>query len=153
MIEQGQDVYFDDFEIGQKFITESYSVEKEEVISFAKKWDPQPFHIDEAAAKASMFGGLTACSAHIFSMFCAIAPKWKLKANLQVMAGLGFDGMKMLHPIYVGDVLTCIVNVSELHASKSKKDRGVVTNFCQLINQDEKVVFEVYSKAMVRRKA
>lgn len=150
-LKKGQRVYFDDFEIGQRFKTVSFTVDKVDVVDFASRWDPQPFHIDEEAAKASLFGGLTACSAHIFSIFCRIAPQWLFHVDLQVMAGLGFDAMRIHKPVYAGDTLYCMVNVDQLKASRTKPDRGIVTNFCQLYNQHDECVFEVYSTAMVAR--
>ena len=67
---QGTPFYFDDYVVGAEHAAGSYDVTAQEIIEFARKWDPQPWHIDEAVAKASPFGGLTACSAHIFSIFC-----------------------------------------------------------------------------------
>ena len=65
---QGKPFYYDDYVVGHEHPCASYTVERDEVIEFAQKWDPQPWHIDEDQAKASFFGGLTACSAHIFSI-------------------------------------------------------------------------------------
>ena len=62
--------FLEDHTEGEVIQCGSYEVTREEIIDFATKWDPQPWHTDEAAAQASLFGGLTACSAHIFSMFC-----------------------------------------------------------------------------------
>ena len=141
--------YFEDFCLGQTFDTESFTLEKQAMIDFAQQWDPQPFHIDEQAARQSIFGQITACSAHIFSIYCAIAPKWKQPVQLQVLAGLGFDGLKMHLPVYAGDTLTCLIKVEQLRRSQSKPDRGIVTHFCQLMNQRQECVFEIYATALV----
>ena len=101
----GEPFYFEDFEVGQKHPSHCYTVSKEEIIQFAKRWDPQPFHVDEAAAKASLFGGLTACSAHVFSIFCHMSQNWESGRVQQALASFGFDEMRMHKPVYAGDTL------------------------------------------------
>lgn len=147
----GQLFYFDDYVVGDVQRGMSYTVEKKEVIDFASKWDPQPWHVDEAAAKASMFGGLTACSAHIFSIFCITSQKWESGVVQQAIASLGFDEIRTHLPVYVGDILQCSSTVEMARLSKSNNDRGIVACRCALVNQKGEVVFSILSTFLMAR--
>ena len=129
----------------------TYEVTKAEVIEFAQTWDPQPWHIDEEAAKASFFGGLTACSAHIFSMYCVTSPRWQNGAVQQAVASLGFDEMRMLKPVYVGDRLRCETVVESARVSRSKPDRGIVVYASTLLNQQGEPVFSIKCSTLMAR--
>ena len=102
--QQGKPFYFDDLVVGAKHAAASYTVTAQAIIEFAQAWDPQPWHIDEVFASTSIFGGLTACSAHIFSIFCITSQRWQSGVVQQVIAGLGFDEMRMHKPVYAGEV-------------------------------------------------
>ena len=123
----------------------------DEIIEFASKWDPQPWHIDEEAAKASFFGGLTACSAHIFSIFCITSPRWQNGRAQQAIASLGFDELRMLKPVYAGDTLRCVTIFDTVRQSRSKPDRGIVIYASELINQNDQVVFSVKCSTLMAR--
>jgi acyl dehydratase len=137
--------------VGDKHAAATHEVTAQEIIAFAKQWDPQPWHIDEPAAKNSFFGGLTACSAHIFSIFCITSQRWQSGVVQQAIAGLGFDEMRMLRPVYAGDTLRCVSTIHETRASQSKPDRGIVVFETQLINQDDVVVFSIKASSMMAR--
>ncbi len=149
--QQGQPYYFDDYVVGEVQRGMSYTVEKQQVINFASQWDPQPWHVDEVAAKASIFGGLTACSAHIFSIFCLTSQNWESGVVQQAIASLGFDEMRMHMPVYVGDKLQCTSTVEQARLSKSKNDRGIVTCRCALVNQKGEQVFSILSTYLMAR--
>ena len=149
--QQGKPFYFDDYVLGDVHRGMSYTIEKQEVIDFAKKWDPQLWHIDEEAARASLFGGLTACSAHIFSVFCITSQNWESGVVQQAIASLGFDEMRMHLPVYVGDTLQCTSTVELARRSKSKKDRGIVACRCALVNQKGEMVFSILSSYLMAR--
>lgn len=129
----------------------SYDILKDEVVAFASQWDPQPWHIDEEAARASFFGGLTACSAHIFSIFCITSPQWQNGAVMQAMASLGFDEMRMIKPVYVGDTVRCETTVEAVRPSNSRPDRGVVVYRSELLNQHGKRVFSIKCSTLMAR--
>lgn len=150
-IQQGKPFYFDDYIVGDVQRGMSYTVGKQEVIDFATKWDPQSWHIDEEAAKASIFGGLTACSAHIFSILCICSQKWESGVVQQAIASLGFDEMRMHKPVYAGDTLQCTSTVELARLSKSKSERGVVACRCKLFNQDGDLVFSILSTYLMAR--
>jgi len=144
--------YFEDYKVGDQYKTISHTVDKEEIIEFASKWDPQPWHTDEAAAKASIFGGLTACSAHIFSIFCITSQQWEIGVEQQALASLGFDEMRMHRPVFAGDTLHCVNTIEMARASKSKEDRGVVATRGELVNQDGEVVFSILASFLMKRR-
>ena len=149
----GKAIYFEDFHVGDQHRTVSLLVTREEVIAFAKKWDPQPWHIDEALARQSIFAGLTACTAHIFSLFSILSQQWEGGEQQQALASLGFDEMRMLKPVYAGDTLYCRNTVELARGSKSKTDRGIVASRCELINQHDEVVFSILSTFLMARKS
>ncbi len=149
---QGKPLYFDDCVVGAEHAAASHTVTAPEIIAFATTWDPQPWHIDEDAAKASHFGGLTACSAHIFSIFCITSQRWQSGVVQQAIAGLGFDEMRMHKPVYAGDRLRCVSIVDSVRASRSKPDRGIVVFNTQLINQHDDVVFSIKASTMMARR-
>ena len=148
----GNAVYFEDCAVGDQHRSIAMTVDKSEIIEFATKWDPQPWHIDEALAAQSMFGALTACSAHIFSLFCVVSPQWETGEQQQVLASLGFDEMRMLKPLYAGDSIYCLNTIELARASRSKTDRGIVAARCELINQNEEAVFSILSTFLMATK-
>jgi acyl dehydratase len=148
---QGKPFYFDDNVVGAEHAGSSHVVTAQEIIEFAKKWDPQPWHVDEETARTSHFGGLTACSAHIFSIFCITSQRWQSGVVQQAIAGLGFDDMRVHKPVYAGDTLRCVSVVHAARASNSKPDRGIVVYDTQLVNQNNEVVFSIKASTMMAR--
>jgi acyl dehydratase len=148
---QGTPYYFDDHVVGAEHTAGSYTLTAQEIIEFARKWDPQPWHIDETAAKASHFGGLTACSAHIFAIFCITSQRWESGVVQQAIAGLGFDEMRMHKPVYAGDTLCCISIIDTARVSQSKPDRGIVTYHTHLVNQANERVFSIKASTLMAR--
>ena len=149
--QQGRPFYFDDHIIGAEHAAGTYTVSAQEIIAFASKWDPQPWHTDESVAKASHFGGLTACSAHIFSIFCITSQRWESGVVQQAVAGLGFDEMRMHKPVYAGDTLRCISIIDTARASRSKPDCGIVIYHTFLINQNDERVFSIKASSLMAR--
>jgi acyl dehydratase len=149
--EQGSPFYFDHCVVGARHVAGSHTVTAQQIIEFARTWDPQPFHIDEEVANASLFGGLTACSAHIFSIFCITSQRWQSGVVQQAIAGLGFDDMRMHKPVYAGDTLQCVTRVHGARLSKSKSDRGIVIYESQLTNQDDEMVFGIKASTLMAR--
>jgi acyl dehydratase len=147
----GTPFYFDDHVVGDEHAAGSYTVTAQEIIEFARQWDPQPWHIDEAAARASHFGGLTACSAHIFAIFCITSQRWESGVVQQAIAGLGFDEMRMHKPVYAGDTLRCISIIDTARVSRSKPDRGIVTYHTHLVNQAQERVFSIKASTLMAR--
>jgi acyl dehydratase len=143
--------YFEELEIGTRSAAGPYSVSRDEIIEFAQKYDPVPRHIDEDAAARSVFGGLTACSAHTFSIFVLLTTR--LHPRLHVLAGLSWDKLRLPHPVRPGDVLDLETTVLEMRESKSKSDRGIVGTGVLLRNQRREPVLECTSNIFVARRS
>lgn len=144
-------IYFEDIETG-KVITKSatYGVSKEEIMEFARRWDPRPFHVVESAAAESVFGGIAACSAHILSILSWFASRGE--GRTASLSALGFDEMRMKHPVRPGDTLSCRIRCLEKRESRSKNDRGIVRYRGTLVNQHGTVVFSVVVTTLVARR-
>lgn len=148
---KGSPYFFQDYNEGDEHPAGTHQVGKEEIIAFAKTWDPQPFHIDEVAASQSVFKGLTACSAHIFSIFCITSQQWQSGVVQQAVAGLGFDEMRMLKPVYAGDTLRCVSVIDSLRLSNSMPDCGIVGYLTTLTNQRDERVFSIKAASLIAR--
>ena len=144
-------IYFEDIEVGKKRNKSiTYKVKKEEIIQFASHWDPRYFHVDETAAVSSVFKGLVACSAHIFSILSWFGTHGK-RCNAS-MAALGFDELHMRHPVRPNDTLSCTFTCLEKRESRSKQDRGIVRTLASLTNQQNIEVFSAIIISMVAKR-
>jgi acyl dehydratase len=139
---------FEDLEVGQRFSGGRHTVGREEIVSFAREWDPQPFHLDDEAARKSVFGEITACTAHIFSILCKVSHEYPERADS--MAALGIDEMRMELPLRPGDTVHLENEVVAKRRSRSKPDRGVVSFRGRLVNQEGRVVMRLKATSMVR---
>lgn len=148
---QEKPFFFDDCVVGTEQLAGVHEVTSDEIVAFATQWDPQPFHTDEEAAKASIFGALTACSAHIFSIFCITSQRWQSGVVQQAVAGLGFDNMRMHKPVFAGDTLTCKTVIAAARRSNSNPNCGIVTYDTRLENQHAEVVFSIQASSMLAR--
>lgn len=147
----GQPFFFEDCVVGEEHLAGTYKLSAASMIEFASEWDPQPFHIDEVAARDSIFGGLTACSAHIFAIFCITSQRWQSGVVQQAVAGLGFDDMRMHQPVFAGDVLRCKTVIAAARLSASNPDSGIVSYDTRLENQQGVVVFSIRASSMLAR--
>jgi acyl dehydratase len=144
-------MYFEDIDMGKKINKSvTYQVGKEEIIEFARHWDPRSFHLDDKAAVSSIFGGLVACSAHIFSLLSWFATHGEKRTAS--MAALGFDELRMHHPVRPDDTLSCTFTYLEKHESRSKQDRGIVRTLASLSNQQNIEVFSAIVTTMVAKR-
>ena len=141
-------LYFDEAEVGRLRTAGPYQVSKDEIIEFARKFDPQPFHVDEEAAARSVFAGLTASSAHTFAILISLLSKTQ-PFSLRVMAGLGFDELRLPAPVRPGDELGLEVAILEKRETKSHSDRGIVRNQIHLRNQKREIVLQCIGTALV----
>jgi acyl dehydratase len=144
------DLYFEDVEIGTISKAGTYPVSKEEIIQFAKQYDPVPRHIDEEAAARSIFGGLTACSAHTFSIFIFLTTR--LQPRLHILAGMGWDELRLPNPVRPADGLDLQMTVMEKRESKSKPDRGILRNQIRLRNQKDEIALQCIANVLVARR-
>ena len=144
-------VYFEDFSVGQVREFGSYPVTAEEIVSFAKQYDPQPFHVDEAAAAESVYGGLIGSG----WMTCAIAMRMACDEYVIGAASMGSPGVDQIRwtlPVRPGDVLHMRLTVFEVKPSQSKPDRGIVRSRWEVLNQRDEVVMTSEGMGMYRRR-
>jgi acyl dehydratase len=144
--------YFEDFVVGQVHKPSGrVRVEKNEIIAFAKQFDPQPFHLDEDAARNSIFGRLVASGWHTAALTMRLIAGSEYRAATGTI-GLGFDGLRWPIPVHPGDELRIESEVLEMRTSKSRPDRGLLKIRTRTFNQDGEVVQELIANAMVPRR-
>jgi acyl dehydratase len=142
-------IFFDDFDVGQTTTVGHYLITEDEIIEFASKWDPEPFHVDAEAASASVFGGLTACGTHIIAIRNWLIHRLPNKAH--VLAGLGIDELRFSAPVRPGDQLSLTNECVETRPSSSKPDRGIVRSRLTVTNQDGVAVLTTLEAILVAR--
>jgi acyl dehydratase len=146
------DPYFEDFAVGQVFKPVGrVRVEKDEIIAFAKKFDPQFFHLDEEAARKSIFGRLVASGWHTAAMTMGLVARSEYRSAGGTI-GLGFEGMRWPVPVFPGDELRIETEVLEMRPSKSRPDRGLMKLRTRTLNQNGEAVQELIANAMVPRR-
>jgi len=116
--------YFEDLDVGYTSRIGTWRLDPDEVVSFARHWDPQPFHIDEAAAKESIYGGLTASSLHLFAICTRLF--FDHEDGIVVLAMLGKDAVRFPNPARAGETVAYETECIEKRPSRSKPDRGVI---------------------------
>jgi acyl dehydratase len=148
----GAEFYWEDFTVGKTIELGEREVTRDEVVEFARQYDPQAFHVDEAAAEASMYGGLIASGWHT----CAMVMRMMCDGYLLRSASLGspgIDNIRWLRPVRPGDVLRAQMLVLEARASMSKPDRGVVKSAWKVFNQDDELVMSMQGLGMFQRRS
>ena len=143
--------YFEDFAEGQVYELGEASISEAEILEFARKYDPQPFHVDQAAAQHSMFSGLIASGwltgSTLMRLFCDGFLK-----DTASLGSPGIDELRWLKPVRPGDTLTARLTVTETTASRSKTDRGIVRSVMELFNQHGEVVMTTTGVNFFRRR-
>ena len=143
--------YFEDFFPGQEMELGSRSVTEQEIIEFATDFDPQPFHVDREAAKDSIFGGVIASGWHTCSMIMRIVVDSVL-GNSASMGSPGLEKVRWILPVRPGDTLSVRYITTQVKASASRPDRGVVWSTWEARNQDGQLVCTVDGMGMYRRR-
>jgi acyl dehydratase len=144
--------YFEDFAVGEVLKPSGrVRVDKDEIIAFAKTYDPQPFHLDEAAARQSIFGRLVASGWHTAAMTMSLIARSEYRAAGGTV-GLGFESLRWPIPVLPGDELRIESEVLETRPSKSRPDRGLIKMRTRTLNQNGEVVQEIVANAMVPRR-
>jgi acyl dehydratase len=144
-------VHYEDYVVGERRLLGSRSVSEEDLLRFSHEFDPQPFHIDKAAAEKSIYGGLIASGWHI----CAVAMRVICDSFLAKSAALGSPGVEQIRyisPMRPGDTLTVHYTVLEARPSASKPDRGVLLTEIDIENQDGRKVATIRGYSMVARR-
>jgi len=134
--------YFEDYVPGTVSEYGEIRVGEDEVIEFARRFDPQLMHVDPEAARRGRFGGLIASGWHTGAMMMRLLAD-NFLAKEASLASPGIDELRWLHPVRPGDVLRIRVTVLDAARSRSKPDRGVVRTLIEVLNQDEMVVMSL----------
>jgi acyl dehydratase len=147
----GASIFWEDFKPGERVEIGSTLVDRGEVIDFARRYDPQPFHIDEAAAKNSIYGGIIASGWHT----CSMVMRLMCDAYLNKSASIGSPGLeniKWLKPVRPGDRLTAFRTTLDSRTSKSRPETGIVRNLWEVFNQDGDLVMTMEGYGMFYRR-
>jgi acyl dehydratase len=134
--------FFDDYVPGSRHEFGSYSVTEDEIVSFARRYDPQLFHIDKAAAKHHAFGGLVASGWHTCSMVMRMMTEHFIAPSAS-LGSPGVDEVRWLIPVRPDDTLSLRVSILNARLSKSKPDRGIVHSFIEGLNQTSETVISL----------
>jgi acyl dehydratase len=143
--------YFEDFHVGDVFELGSRSLTQEQIIAFAREYDPQPFHTDPEAAKHSAFGTLVASGWQTVGVYMSLMVKGFLN-GVASMGSPGIDSIKWLKPVKPGDQLHARVTIIEATASKSRPDRGILKTVAEMRNQDGDVIMTMQGVSFVGRR-
>ncbi len=143
--------YFEDFAVGARVEVGSVTVSEAEIIDFATRFDPQPFHVDHDAAAKSIFGGIIASGWHTCSMMMRLMVDGYLRDSSS-LGSPGVDEVRWLKPVRAGDVLTVSSTVLESVPSTSRPDRGVVFTQWEASNQRGELVATIKGRGMFLRR-
>ena len=156
------DAFFEDVVLGETWEIGSHTFTREEVMAFAREFDPQPFHLDEAAAKASLFGGLCASGWHTAALFIRFIITSRREANAKARANgatlpaygpsPGFRDLKWPKPVLVGDTVTYRTRTIERIDMQTRPNRGLLASAVQGRNQRGELVFSVTSLILADRR-
>ena len=143
-------IYFEDIEINQPVKSAEYLVSKEELVGFAKQWDPQPYHTDEEAAKAWPLG-LTGSSTHSYALLTKLQTELGGE-NPAIVAGLGIDEWRTPTPLRPGDRVHAVSFVESKRESKSKPTMGILVSVSQLLNQNGEIILTYKSTGLALKR-
>ena len=145
-------IYFEDLEVGAETIFGSYEVTREEVIEFATKYDPQPFHLSDEAAAKTHFGRIAASGWHTCAMTMAVIARYVVADEQAGLGSPGVDELRWLKPVYPGDTLTVRGTIIEKTPSRSKPEIGSFRTQTIVTNQDGVPVLRFTSIVLMRRR-
>ena len=134
--------YFEDYTAGENYVLVSVTIDHDEMVAFAKLYDPQNIHIDAEKADAGPFNGLIASGWYTGAKAMPIYTRHYL-SNASSLASPGLDNVKWNAPVRAGDHLTVQVTIKDTKQSRSKPDRGVVKTFLEILNQDNVTVMSI----------
>ena len=143
--------YIEDFRIGERHVSASFLFTEQEIVEFARKYDPQPFHLDAERARSSHFGGLVAAGCQTVSL------AWKLASDTGLfdgvgIAGIGLDEIRWVKPVYEGDSVRAEFFLLESRPSRSQPDRAIARFGYEMKNQRDEIVLTLTMIQVMRRK-
>jgi acyl dehydratase len=143
-------IYFEDVVVGIKSSFGCYEVTREEVLEFAQKYDPQPFHLNDEAAAQTHFGRIAASGWHTTAMTMAMVVDNILNTKQAGLGSPGIDELRWLKPVYPGDTLRCQTEVLEKRRSQSRPEMGSFRSQLQVFNQHDEPVMRFISIGLIR---
>jgi len=143
-------LYFEDIRPGDALRSPKYSIDTDEMIAFARRWDPVPIHIDPTVADA-VVGGLTASGSYVLAVRSRLLHE--LPAAVAIIGSAGYDEVRFHEPLRPGDDVHVVLEWLDCRASSSKPDRGVVKLRISLVNQHDVTVMSHLDTLIVRRRA
>ena len=145
-------IYFEDCTVGTETLFGHYDVTRDEVLEFARKYDPQPFHLSDEAAAKTHFGRLAASGWHTCAMTMAVIARYVVETGQAGLGSPGVDELRWLKPVYPGDRLTVRGKVIENIPSRSKPTIGVIRSENIVTNQDDVPVMRFTSIVLIGRR-
>jgi len=141
-------LYFDDIQPGEAMQSPTYSIDHDEMVDFARRWDPVPIHVDPEAAVTAL-GGVTASGTYVLAVKSRLLHE--LPETVAIFGSAGYDEVRFHEPVHAGDVLHVVMKWLDVRASRSKPDRGVVKLRISLVNQNGVTVMSHLDTLIVRR--
>lgn len=132
--------FFEDFEVGASQEFGEYHVTKEEILEFASKYDPQPFHLSDEAGKKTLFGGLCASGWHTSAMLMRMIVDFMPEGERGTLGSPGIDELRWTKPVFPGDTLRVKTTVLEKTDSRSRPDLGSIKMLNEVFNQNDELV-------------
>ena len=145
-------IYFEDLEVGAETDFGTYEVTREEVLEFARKYDPQPFHLSDAEAAKTHFGRLSASGWHTAAMTMAVIARKVVGEEQAGLGSPGIDELRWKKPVYPGDSLHVTGKILDKTPSRSRPDMGSFRTQTIVTNQDDQVVMTFISIVLMRRR-
>ena len=145
-------LYFEDIEPGTKSAFGRYKVTREEVIEFATKYDPQPFHLSDEEAAKTYFGRLSASGWHTAAMMMRMLVDNMSDIQQAGLGSPGIDELRWLKPVYPGDILRVETEILDKRPSRSRADMGSFRSRATIYNQDDVAVMTAVSIGLIRRR-
>ena len=145
-------IFYEDLKIGETEEFGSYLVTREEVIDFASKYDPQPFHLDEELAKNSVFGDLCASGWHTGAMMMRMIVDRSIGTGFASMGSPGLDTVEWRKPVFPGDTLSLRGKIIEMRESQSRPNLGLLKSEYEVLNQDGVIVMRVIANSMMLKR-
>lgn len=143
--------YWEDFEAGQVYELGARTVTRDEIVAFAREFDPQPFHLDEEAAARSPFGGLIASGWHTAALFMRMYVDELINDTVS-MGSPGVEELRWLVPVRPGDELRGRVTILEAAPSSTRPDRGTIRARMELLNQRDEAVLTMVARGFLGRR-
>ncbi len=145
-------IYFEDLVVGAATEFGSYDVTREEVLEFARKYDPQPFHLSDEAAAKTHFGRLAASGWHTAAMTMAVIVRYVVGHQQAGLGSPGIDELRWKKPVYPGDTLNVFGKILETTPSRSRPEMGSFRTQTTVTNQDGDIVMTFISIVLIRRR-